>query len=304
MYKGPKASELLWQLIEALKELNGSGSNREIEETVVMRLGLSEEDAGYPHGNGPRTEINYQLAWAQTRLKRLGILENNGQSGIWSLSEQGWKIAKAELEELKGVQRAKDTSTINSDNPFFLEERAPRQFDEAFTESITADVITSDEIQHANWEQQLLAILYNMSPKAFERLAARILREEGYTHVEVTGGKGDGGIDGSAEIESRLVTQRVYFQCKRYKDRIVKPDEIRAFQTAVGIKKYANGIVFTTGRFTDGGRQAARKDGAVPVELIDGEKLCALLKKHKLGVEVKTIEQVEIKRDLFSALES
>ena len=110
MYKGPKTVELFWPLIEALKELNGSGSNREIEETVVMRLGLSEEDAGYPHGKGPRTEINYQLAWAQTRLKHWDILENSSQSGIWSLTEQGWKITQGEIEALKGAQRAKDTN--------------------------------------------------------------------------------------------------------------------------------------------------------------------------------------------------
>jgi len=35
-----------------------------------------------------------------------------------------------------------------------------------------------------------------MPPDAFERLAQRLLREAGFTKVEVRGKTGDGGIDG------------------------------------------------------------------------------------------------------------
>ena len=35
-----------------------------------------------------------------------------------------------------------------------------------------------------------------LAPASFERLVQRLLRESGFTQVEVTGRSGDGGIDG------------------------------------------------------------------------------------------------------------
>jgi len=42
-----------------------------------------------PGGQG-RTELEYRLAWARTRLKIAGLLTNEGsKSGIWSVTELG-----------------------------------------------------------------------------------------------------------------------------------------------------------------------------------------------------------------------
>ena len=62
----------------------------------------------------------------------------------------------------------------------------------------------------------------------------------------------------------------------------------------------------TTGTFTRGARDEASRDGAPPVQLIDGEDLCDLLQEYKLGVatRVRTIEDIEIDTSWFEQFES
>ena len=67
------------------------------------------------------------------------------------------------------------------------------------------------------WREQLSDVLQNMNPYAFERLAQRVLRECGFTQVEVTKKSGDGGIDGTGKLRiNGIFSFNVAFQCKRY----------------------------------------------------------------------------------------
>jgi restriction system protein len=47
------------------------------------------------------------------------------------------------------------------------------------------------------------------------------------------------------------------------------------------------GLLITTGSFTRDAQAEAIRDGAPPVELIDGDRLCDLLREYGLGVEVR-----------------
>src|SRR5260221_576432 len=81
--------------------------------------------------------------------------------------------------------------------------------------------------------EEIINILYNISPSAFERLAQRILRESGFFQVEVTGKTGDGGIDGKGIVRiNGFLSFHVIFQCKRYKG-VITPDKIRDFRGAM-----------------------------------------------------------------------
>jgi restriction system protein len=64
------------------------------------------------------------------------------------------------------------------------------------------------------------------------------------------------------------------------------------------------GLLITTGSFTKSARDEATRDGAPPVELVDADALCDLLKKYSLGVrtETRTIEDVFIVEDFFDQL--
>lgn len=139
-----------------------------------------------------------------------------------------------------------------------------------------------------------------MPASAFERLCQRLLRESGFTQVEVTGKSGDGGIDGKGVVRiGGVLSFHVIFQCKRYKGS-VGPGVIRDLRGAMD-GRADKGLLLTTGTFTRDARGEAQRAGATPIDLIDGEELVDRLKQLKMGVEIKTrvIEEVVVNRKWF-----
>jgi hypothetical protein len=63
-------------------------------------------------------------------------------------------------------------------------------------------------------------------------------------------------------------------------------------------------LLITTGTFTAEARREATRDGAPPIDLIDGEQLCELLKEHQLGVRTteRTVEEVDVVETFFANL--
>jgi restriction system protein len=61
------------------------------------------------------------------------------------------------------------------------------------------------------------------------------------------------------------------------------------------------GLLITTGSFTKDARLEATRDGAPPVDLVDGDRLCDLLKEFRLGVDVQTrqVEDVSVLESFF-----
>jgi len=145
-----------------------------------------------------------------------------------------------------------------------------------------------------------ITLLRGLQPDAFERLSQRVLRESGFIKVEVTGRTGDGGIDGVGVLRIQLISFQVLFQCKRYRD-TVGASAIRDFRGAM-VGRTDKGLFITTGRFTSEAKREATRDGAPPIELIDGEEFCELLKQLRIGVMTETIERVVIRSDILNAI--
>ena len=82
-------NQLFEPTIRALKQLGGSGSIDEIEETIIEILQLTEAEINDIH-RGNTTKLEYRLAWARTYLKRYGLLDNSAR-GVWVLTEKGLK---------------------------------------------------------------------------------------------------------------------------------------------------------------------------------------------------------------------
>jgi restriction system protein len=85
------------------------------------------------------------------------------------------------------------------------------------------EIADSEEAAEISWKDKLLATLLAIPPDAFERLCQRILRESGFTKVEVTGRSGDGGIDGTGVLRLNLLSFHVLFQSKRFKGSVGAP---------------------------------------------------------------------------------
>jgi restriction system protein len=61
------------------------------------------------------------------------------------------------------------------------------------------------------------------------------------------------------------------------------------------------GLLITTGTFTKDARTEVQRDGAPPIDLIDGEALVEKLKELRIGVQIKerVVEEVFIDEAYF-----
>jgi Restriction endonuclease len=141
-----------------------------------------------------------------------------------------------------------------------------------------------------------------MSPDGFERLAQRLLREAGFVSATVAGRSGDGGIDGLGICRLSLVSFPVFYQCKRYKGS-VGASKVRDFRGAMACRG-DKGLLITTGSFTGDAKAEATRDGAPPIDLVDGDRLCELLKVYDLGVRttVRKVEDVTVEPSFWRDL--
>jgi restriction system protein len=162
-------------------------------------------------------------------------------------------------------------------------------------------MVDFDQEEEPVWHEKCLQAIRAMPPAAFERLIQRLLRESGFKNVEVTGRTGDGGIDGFGLASvNGFLSFRVLFQCKRYQGS-VSPSEIRDFRGAMQ-GRTEKGLYVTTGTFTREAVKEATRDGAPPIDLLNGEQLVQCLKNLGLGVKVSMVEVVEVDEDWISQI--
>jgi restriction system protein len=288
MNQVPKYHQLMNPLLLALRDLGGSGSIEEIYEKVAENLRLPEEVLSIPHDpeKSTQSEVQYRLAWARTYLKKYGLLENSSR-GVWSIAPNKREVQKVDAQEV--------VRTVREMN---RKERALRPAEERKGEIVGDDA--PEEVH--SWRSKLHHVLtHKLSAEAFERLVKRLLRESGFVHVEVTGRSGDGGIDGKGIARlSGLLSFHVIFQCKKYQG-TVSSSHIRDFRGAM-VGRADKGLFITTGTFTRDAIREATRDGAPPIDLIDGDQLADKLKELKLGITTEVVEQVAVEESWFLTL--
>jgi len=277
----PKYNELLNPLLQALHDLGGSGTVEEIFSRVSELLDLPEDILNLPHdpNKGSQTELEYRLAWARTYLKKYGLLDNS-ERGVWLV-----------VPEKRGISEVDPQRVVKTVREMSRKEREAR----------SAPEDSEEEIPEAeeSWRTKLHHILTReLSPDAFERLVKRMLRESGFVQVEVTGRTGDGGIDGKGIVKvGGLLSFHVFFQCKKYQGS-VSSGAIRDFRGAF-IGRADKGLFVTTGTFTRDAVREATRDGATPIDLMDGDQLADKLKELHLGIKTEMVESVQLDADWF-----
>ncbi len=116
--------------------------------------------------------------------------------------------------------------------------------------------------------------------------------------MEVTKRSCDGGIDGKGILKlGGVLSFHVVFQAKRYTG-TVGASIIRDFRGAM-VGRADKGLVITTGIFSREAIKEAQRDGATPIDLIDGDELTKHLKELGLGVEVEMVEKITIDKGWF-----
>lgn len=270
----PSVYKLMNPALEALRQLGGSGSISEIEEKVIELMKLPDADVQQIH-RGAKTRLSYRLAWARTYLKRFGLIDNSSR-GVWTLTEKGKRAGSANEREIVRFVHSADRKA-----------RASNKVPDA-----------EPDADEPDWKEQLIERVLKLSAKGFENLCQRILREAGFIRVEVTGRSGDGGIDGKGIMRmGGLLSFHIVFQCKRYSGS-VSAKHIRDFRGAM-VGRADKGLLITTGSFTREAIAEAARDGAPPIDLVDGEQLADKMRELRLGVRTRTQELVEVDGEWF-----
>jgi len=279
--KEKKAEFTRWMgpLLDALRDLGGSGRSKEVVDQIAKSLKIPDSKVEETHESGVPKFYN-QVAWARQYLVWEGLLDSSIR-GVWSLTTVGQK------------------TTLNEKQSHDIFIKWAKFYQAARKDKSKKEIIEEQEKEDPDTIEQaitpsLLDVLQRIDPTGFENICKRLLREHKFENVIVTGGSHDGGIDGYGTLElNPFVNIKVLFQCKRYKGTVSRA-QVGDFRNAM-IGRAEKGMILTTGTFSEDAKREASRDGAPPIELIDGKKLVELFESVELGVKPRTVYEVDLK---------
>ena len=269
---------------KALRELGGSGRNDEINKKVYQILKLPNNILEILHtGRTSFSEVDYRLAWARTLLKNYGAIINSSRS-VWVIAPEFSDVESVSGEVVEKCRNITKQHGKSSDST------------EDSKSSVDAAAIP---VEAKTWRQRVFDIIMKMDPYAFERLTQRVLRESGFTDVEVTKRSGDGGIDGYGKLKiNGVISFNIAFQCKRYQGTVGAP-EIRDFRGSL-TKNIEKGLFVTTGTFSSSAKDEAANIGKQQIDLVDGEALLDMLAEYSIGL--KEVKDYEVDEEYFTKI--
>jgi restriction system protein len=142
---------------------------------------------------------------------------------------------------------------------------------------------------------ELLARVRELSPGEFEALVGRLLSALGFEEVAVTSLHTDGGIDVRGTlVVGEAVRTKVAVQVKRWQQNVQAP-AVQQVRGALGA--HEQGLIITTSGFSPGAREESERPDAVPVSLMDGKQLAAVLAEHRIGARATALELIEVDED-------
>ena len=269
-------------LLQALRDLGGSASPREALDRIAQIEKVPETLRNEILKSGQERFYN-QVHWARQYLVWEGLIES-GRRGVWSLTLTGKNLVLSPDEARQIFQRQVQRQA-----------KLRKPVGEAQSEAVKNDETPADTPQ-ADQDSSLqgfLEVVKALTPSGFERLCMRLLREAGFERVQVTGRSNDGGIDGVGVLQlNDLMSFNVVFQCKKWEN-AVPPKEIRDLRGAMDGRS-DKGIFLTTSTYTSNARAEAERPGAVPIELVDGEKLFEMFKRYELGLKPRTVYDIDV----------
>jgi restriction system protein len=136
--------------------------------------------------------------------------------------------------------------------------------------------------------------LFAMPAKEFEELIGQLLVAVGFEDVIVTNYSRDGGIDVRGTlVVGDVIRVNMAVQAKKWKkgENVQAPD-VQRVRGSLGT--HDQGLIITTSDFSSGAIQEAQRPNAVPVALMNGDQLVALLIEQNIGVHRLSYELIEL----------
>ena len=298
----PDYQSLMLPLLRFVADGNDH-TTREAVEILASEFQLSPAERTELLASGQQAIFNNRVAWANSYLKKAGLLESP-RRGALRITSRGKQILDEDPPKIdvRFLERF----------PEFIEFRdVPRNNRGAETTepAVAATEQTPEEaleLAHQSLRlslaQDILSRILSCSPTFFERLVVELLVKMGYGGSrrdagERIGQSGDGGIDGIIK-EDRLGLDTIFIQAKRWQGSVGRP-EIQKFVGALQGQRAKKGVFITTSSYTaEAIEYASRID--TKVVLIDGQLLANLMMDFDVGVSVSASYSVKrIDSDYF-----
>jgi restriction system protein len=259
---------------QAVATLGGSAQGREITARVIEDIGAPDEQVAITYRNRPKSVFIDRLEWARSYAKLGGALESP-QRGLFVLTTYGKELLA--LPENEGIQAVKKMDR---------QVRVSRARTRPGSDQDAASVEEEIEAESTDWTEVLLSRLHRLTAEGFEEFVMYLLRAYNLELTRV-GGTGDQGIDGIGIAPiSPVLSSRVAVQAKRYDPTSTIGREVVAlFQRDAAAAGAERAVLVTLGRFSEPARNAAIATTPT-VDLIDGEKLCELVREKEIGIRI------------------
>jgi len=266
----PSEKEIEIPLLQEIEAAGGEAKPAALYDKVAKHFPhLTSADQKARHPKSGILIWTNRVQWTRQHLVNKGEIDASVY-GIWKITERG----RARLG--KGVVRP----SIHK----------PPQL------STIGELL---DIERQQARIHLHELLMNLHPQQFEEFAAKLLESVGFTDVEVTNYIGDGGIDGYGNLEMGVVKVRAAFQVKRWQQNVSRPN-IDQFRGAIQ-GKFDQGIYITTSDFSDDAKKVSSVAGAVPIVLINGDRVVDIMLEEGLGVRQEPLTVTRIDEEFFTA---
>ena len=296
----PRWYEFFRPLLEVLAD-GRTWQKRDMERAIVAHVGLTDEQIAETLSSGQPRALN-RIGWATSALRRAKAIESPSRAhfritdtGRQLLAEHPGPIPEPAVYAIPAYSEyvpARGRKLNPADT-------TPPIVDEADPEELISSGI---QLIENDTKSTLLQRLKESDPYDFERVVRALLVKMGYGRdgtMSPLRGSGDGGLDGVIDRDE-LGLSKIYVQAKRYAEATIGRPKVQEFVGALATRGANVGVFFTTSSFTAEAVDAAER---VPQEiaLVDGERLTALMLRHKVGVQVaRTIELLKVDEDFFA----
>jgi hypothetical protein len=138
----------------------------------------------------------------------------------------------------------------------------------------------------------------------FETMVSDLLLAIGYEDVESIGGKDDQGVDILARKRDGIMSTRIAIQCKcKNLTNEIGPKDVSNLRDNLSTYQCQQGIIVTTSRLNQAGRNKAKEPGKEPIHYIEHGELLELFARHEIGLKKETLSYFQLDTSVYEFLE-
>ena len=299
----PDFQTLMLPVLQA--SVDGEVRIGDVVEKLAAEFALSEDERAHLLPSGRQTTFANRVHWSKSYLGKAGLILLSGR-GRFTITDRGREVLASPPKriDIKFLQRFPEFAAFRNDGGSDADESeavAPVK-----GKAVDEPTLTPDETIRVAYRrlesalaEDLLSRVRQGTPAFFERVIVQLLLAMGYggsagaLDRALTGGSGDGGIDGVID-QDPLGLDRIYVQAKRYQDGSpVGSGAIRDFFGSLDRVRATKGLFVTTSTFSASARDTAEMLSK-RIVLIDGSQFARLMLSH--GVGCRAEETLSIKR--------